>query len=72
MAETGLCNIIGTHHGINTLNTCADGSYAIDFILGTVNIVEMIRKCGMEKFYNGIHSDHRGIFADINILHLLR
>eukprot|EP00957_Ditylum_brightwellii_P135768 10354486-Ditylum_brightwellii.AAC.1 len=72
MAETGLCDIIGAHHGINTPNTHANDSYAIDFILGTVNIVEMICKCGMEKFYNGIHSDHCGIFADINILHLLQ
>eukprot|EP00957_Ditylum_brightwellii_P008506 645541-Ditylum_brightwellii.AAC.1 len=32
----------------------------------------MIRKCGMEKFYNGIQSDHRGIYGDINLLHLLR
>eukprot|EP00957_Ditylum_brightwellii_P068150 5173249-Ditylum_brightwellii.AAC.1 len=32
----------------------------------------MIPQCGMEKFYNGIHSDHRGVYADINILHLLQ
>eukprot|EP00957_Ditylum_brightwellii_P051083 3872764-Ditylum_brightwellii.AAC.1 len=72
LAETGICDIIGAHHGINTPNNHADGSYAIDFMLGTVNIVEMIHKCGTEKFYNRIHSDHQGIYADINILHLLR
>eukprot|EP00957_Ditylum_brightwellii_P128617 9811081-Ditylum_brightwellii.AAC.1 len=48
LAETGLCDIIGAHHGINTPNTHADGSHAINFMLGTVNIIEMIRKCGME------------------------
>eukprot|EP00957_Ditylum_brightwellii_P135144 10303565-Ditylum_brightwellii.AAC.1 len=32
----------------------------------------MIRQCGMEKFYNGIHSNHREIYTDINILHLLQ
>eukprot|EP00957_Ditylum_brightwellii_P156041 11876972-Ditylum_brightwellii.AAC.1 len=31
LAKTGICDIIGAHHGINTPNTHADGSYAIDF-----------------------------------------
>eukprot|EP00957_Ditylum_brightwellii_P114888 8761398-Ditylum_brightwellii.AAC.1 len=31
LAEIGICDIIGAHHRINTPNTHADGSYAIDF-----------------------------------------
>eukprot|EP00957_Ditylum_brightwellii_P038750 2929192-Ditylum_brightwellii.AAC.1 len=34
--------------------------------------METLRKSGMLRFYDGIHSDHRGIYCDIDIMHLLR
>ena len=71
VAKIGLCDIIGGTHGIDTPNTHAEGSQAIDFMLATPNIMNMIKRSGMLRFYDGIHSDHRGIYVDLNILHLL-
>eukprot|EP00957_Ditylum_brightwellii_P195403 14888137-Ditylum_brightwellii.AAC.2 len=71
ISEAVLCNAVGGTHGINTHNTHAEGSKAIDFMLCSPNMLPMIKKCGMLWFYNGIYSDNRGLFCDINILHLL-
>eukprot|EP00957_Ditylum_brightwellii_P033788 2560491-Ditylum_brightwellii.AAC.1 len=72
IAKTGVCDIIGATHGIDTPNTQANGSKTIDFLLCTPNTMVTIKKCGVFRFYKGIHSDHQGLFCDMNILHLLR
>eukprot|EP00957_Ditylum_brightwellii_P013175 995082-Ditylum_brightwellii.AAC.1 len=63
VSETELCNVMGGTHSIDTPNTHAEGSKTINFMLCSPNMLSMIKKCGMLWFYDGIHSDHRGIFA---------
>ena len=70
VAEAGLCDAIRGIHGIETPNTQAGGSKAIDFILSTPNTMETIQQNRMLWFYDSIHSDHRGLFCDINLLHM--
>eukprot|EP00957_Ditylum_brightwellii_P022162 1672443-Ditylum_brightwellii.AAC.1 len=72
IAKADLCNVIGTAHGIDSSNTHAEGSKATNFILCTPPLLPTIRRSGMLRFYDGIHSDHRGIYCDINILQLLQ
>jgi hypothetical protein len=45
----------------------ARGHQCIDFIMGTPGILSAITKKGYTTFYDGIwHSDHRGVYCDIN------
>eukprot|EP00957_Ditylum_brightwellii_P135297 10316826-Ditylum_brightwellii.AAC.2 len=58
IAEAGLCDVIGAAHGIDTPNTHAEGSKAINFIFCTPALLPTIRCSGMLRFYDGIHYDH--------------
>eukprot|EP00957_Ditylum_brightwellii_P124891 9520858-Ditylum_brightwellii.AAC.1 len=72
IAEVGLCNVIRRRHGIDSPNTHADGSKTIDFIFCSPGMIETVKRSGMLCFYDGIHSDHQGLYCDVNTLHLLR
>eukprot|EP00957_Ditylum_brightwellii_P203542 15335098-Ditylum_brightwellii.AAC.1 len=71
IAEASLCDAIGGYHDIDAPNTQVDGSKAINFIFATPNVMDIIYCTGMLQFYDGIHSDHRGLYCNIYILQLL-
>eukprot|EP00957_Ditylum_brightwellii_P105529 8044491-Ditylum_brightwellii.AAC.1 len=71
IAEAGLCNVLGCMHEIDSPNTQANGSKAIDFIVCTQEVMTTVQHSGMLRFYDEIHSDHRGLYCNINILHIL-
>ena len=51
--------------------TYSRGSKKIDYIFGTTGVLEWTRKCGMEEFNARAQSDHRGLWADIDLRALL-
>eukprot|EP00957_Ditylum_brightwellii_P089969 6851838-Ditylum_brightwellii.AAC.1 len=72
IAEVGLCDTIEGRHGIDSHNTNTDGSKTIDFIFCSPGMIETVKRSGMLRFYDGIHSDHQGLYCDVNVLHLIR
>ena len=61
MTDTGLFDVLGALHGMDSPRTYNRGSKTIDFILGTENIIRAVRRGGMLKFKDGIDRDHRGL-----------
>eukprot|EP00957_Ditylum_brightwellii_P192216 14631424-Ditylum_brightwellii.AAC.1 len=47
-------------------NTHIKGSHAVDFIYVTEDGIDPTVKIGMLPFREGINSDHRGFFTNIN------
>eukprot|EP00957_Ditylum_brightwellii_P185188 14102459-Ditylum_brightwellii.AAC.3 len=70
VAEAGLYDILGFHHGIGKINSHINGTKRIDFAIGTVDLVRTIRYSWMQLFHTEIVSDHGGIFLDIDEHHL--
>ena len=66
-ASCNLVDIIATRHqqATNTA-TYSRGTKRIDFILISENIAPAVTRCGLLPFYEGIHSDHRGSFIDLD------
>eukprot|EP00957_Ditylum_brightwellii_P106226 8103814-Ditylum_brightwellii.AAC.1 len=62
LTDCGLCDIIGTTHGVESPNTQISGSKTIDFLFATPNLSEFVRQCGMLSFHDGIVSDHCGLW----------
>ena len=62
-----LCDIIGSRHGIDSPSTYMQGSKTIDFLLGTVDVQKAVLASGYLPFNDGIRSDHRGLWVDINL-----
>ena len=68
IVSTGdLCDIIGSRHGIDSPPTYLQGSQSIDFLFGTTNVQKAAIAKGYLPFNEGIRSDHRGIWMDINL-----
>jgi hypothetical protein len=59
------------HPNLPEPNTHIRGSSRIDFILGTPKVIANCTKAGIVPFGYGYHSDHRAIFAEININKIL-
>eukprot|EP00957_Ditylum_brightwellii_P171592 13063829-Ditylum_brightwellii.AAC.1 len=72
LAETGLCDIIGTMHGHNSPNTHIEGSKIIDFILGISTPTQTVLKSGILLLYEGIHSNYKGLYCVLNLLKVFR
>ena len=64
------CNLIDVHTSRHnkaaTTATCARGTKKIDYMLITPELLPLIQRRGMLPFYAGIHTDHRGLFIDID------
>jgi hypothetical protein len=72
MIQLNMTDLITLHHGVeNEPNTHLRGSQRIDYILGTKWVQECCTHSGILPFYNGYASDHRPIYASINISKLL-
>jgi hypothetical protein len=59
------------HPDLDEPNTHIRGSNRIDFIFGTPQVTKNCDKAGIVPFGYGYHSDHRAIFAVINIKKIL-
>ena len=62
-----LCDILGSKHGIDSPPTFTNGSKTIDFFFGTTNVQRAVQACGYLPFNDGIRSDHRGLWLDLNL-----
>jgi hypothetical protein len=72
MTQLNMADLITLHHGIgNEPNTHIRGSKRIDYILGTQRVQDCCTSSGILPFYNGYVSDHRPIFASINLSQLM-
>ena len=64
------CNLIDVHASKHnetlTKATYARGTKKIDYMLITPELLPLVKRCGMLPFYTGIHTDHRGLFIDID------
>eukprot|EP00957_Ditylum_brightwellii_P091095 6935219-Ditylum_brightwellii.AAC.2 len=79
LAEAGLYNLITSKHSRNTPPTYIRGSWTIDHMFGTPEVLNVVEAIGMMEFLKYFQSDHRGIFLDLymcnifaRILHLLQ
>eukprot|EP00978_Attheya_sp_CCMP212_P008857 scaffold20822_cov52-Attheya_sp.AAC.3 len=72
MTDTGLFDVLGALHGMDSPCTYNRGSKTIDYILGTEDIIRAVRRGVMLKFKDGIDSDHQGLWIDICILQAFR
>ncbi len=54
------------HGSIGEPTTYNRGSRKIDHILCTQGLLDCVRSCGIEAFGEGLDSDHRGLFVDVD------
>jgi hypothetical protein len=68
VVQLNMADMITLHHGTdNEPNTHLRGSKRIDYILGTQRVQECCSFSGILPFHNGYASDHRPIYASINM-----
>ena len=72
LANAELFDLLENRHGMDSPRTCIRGSTTIDYIYGTSAIVDGICAAGMLPFHHKIVSDHRGLWIDLDIPHLLK
>eukprot|EP00957_Ditylum_brightwellii_P153864 11711250-Ditylum_brightwellii.AAC.1 len=65
-AEAKMYNLMQAKHGIHSPNTHIKGSHAVDFLFVTEDVIDPIEEIGMFPFGEGINSDHRGFFINID------
>jgi hypothetical protein len=71
--KAGLLDLISNKHDAeNTPNTYARGSKRLDYLFGTEKVLEHCSTCGILPFGYGYPSDHRAIFARINLSKILQ
>eukprot|EP00957_Ditylum_brightwellii_P149688 11398997-Ditylum_brightwellii.AAC.1 len=66
LAEAKLYNLMQAKYGMHTPNTHIKGSHAVDFVFVTEDRIGQTEEIGMFPFREGINSDHRGFFININ------
>eukprot|EP00957_Ditylum_brightwellii_P195133 14868407-Ditylum_brightwellii.AAC.1 len=71
VSSSKVFDLIGRRHGIGTPPTHVNGSKAILFGLVTAGAAKALEACGMFCFNEGITSDQRGLFLDLNQYQLL-
>ena len=67
MDQCKLYDLLGTHHSINSPPTYIRGSRTIDYLLATENVIKATQQCDMNSYNDTISSDHRSLWADIDI-----
>ena len=65
-----LFDLLIARHGVNSPNTYLRVSDTIDYILGTKGVKNTMEKYGMLSFNEGILSDNRALWIDLNLNHL--
>ena len=68
MRECKLVDLFHQHHGVcPAFPTFDSGSNRLDYAIGTSSLLPFIQKCGYLPFYQGVSSDHRGLFLDLSL-----
>ena len=63
----GLVNLFTLHKCTTcVIPTFIKGTRRINYMFGTSNLIPYIAQCGYLPFHEGIISDHRGMFLDLN------
>jgi hypothetical protein len=71
--QAGLLDLISSKHDAEKMpNTYARGSKRIDYLFGTEKVLEHCSTSGILPFGFGYPSDHRAIFARINLSKVLQ
>jgi hypothetical protein len=73
LAKTSLVDVHSYRHGAcQHIPTYARGATKIDHILVTPDLLPFVHASGFFPFYEGIDSDHRVLFCDLNLAGYLR
>ena len=68
MRECKLIDLFHHHHGtFPAFETFDLGSKRLDYIIGSASLLPFTTRCGYLPFYQGIPSDHRGMFIDLSL-----
>jgi hypothetical protein len=51
--------------------TYVRGRKHLDYVLASDGVLPFIRSCGIEPFFSTVHSDHQGLFLDVDLTSLL-
>ena len=71
MNSANLYDVLSAKHGLHSPPTYVRGQRTIDHIFGTKRVVAAVRKCGIREFNADIMSDHRALWLDLDIKHIL-
>jgi len=67
MRECKLVDLFHHHHGIQPyFPTYERGSRRLDYGIGSATLLPFLTRCGYLPFFQGVKSDHRGLFLDIS------
>jgi hypothetical protein len=70
--ECGLVEIRATNHGtLEEPNTYSRGTKRVDCVFLSSRVVPFVDLCGIDPFHSIIHSDHLGLFLDVDFPGLL-
>ena len=68
MRECKLVDLFHQNHGVcPAFTTYGNGNRRLDYAIGSSPLVPFIQKCGYLPFYQGVSSDHRGLFVDLSL-----
>ena len=68
MRECCLIDIFHHHHGVcPSFETFDLGTKRLDYIIGSSSLLPFVKRCGYLAFYQGIPSDHRGLYVDLSL-----
>jgi hypothetical protein len=72
---SAVCKSTDVHahsHGIDgEPSTYVRRQRRLDYVFATDGVMQYVRACGIEAFFSTIHSDHRGLFLDLDLIGLL-
>jgi hypothetical protein len=72
---TRLCKLTDGYahfHGMEgEPSTYVRGQKRLDYVFATAGILSFVHSCGIKPFFSTIHSNHRGLFLDIDLIGLL-
>jgi hypothetical protein len=67
MRECHLVDLFHQHHGVcPEFPTFAFGSQRLDYAIGSATLLPFLNKCGYLPFYQGVSTDHRGLYIDFS------
>ena len=72
MIRAELYDVMGMKHVHKIPSTNIKGTRTIDYILATKKAAESIISCGMLTFNEGVVSDHRSLWIDLDIPQLFK
>jgi hypothetical protein len=71
-SQYGLVDVHASNHGIQAEpNTYSRGTKRLNYVFASPRILDYVDICGIEPFHSVIHTDHRGLFVDLDLQGLL-